>query len=176
MEFTVHLNDEDYLEYNMYHFMHSQAGKRQLVYVRFVGPAICALVFLWIWLFCEPLLVVIEGIALAVFAVIWEIQANKIVFRNLIRTIRKMKKDGKLPYAKETKVEFLEDEIIQKTDQQEHKYSYTVVEKICESEKAMYIYVNAVQAVIVPKNCFRDTEEKNQLLDFLREKCAGIVK
>ncbi|ROR30365.1 YcxB-like protein [Mobilisporobacter senegalensis] len=54
-----------------------------------------------------------------------------------------------------------EESIIEKSENSESKYN--IIEKVAETEKHLFIYVNTVSAYIIPKK-YLSVEEKNELL------------
>ena len=71
-----------------------------------------------------------------------------------------MKEKEGLPFAEETTLNFTEDQIIEITKGQEVKVDYKKVEDVCETEKAFYIYMSSVQAIIIPKRVLDQDKEK----------------
>ena len=76
------------------------------------------------------------------------------------KTILKMKEKEGLPFAEETTLNFTEDQIIEITKGQEVKVDYKKVEDVCETEKAFYVYMSSVQAIIIPKRVLDQDKEK----------------
>lgn len=71
-----------------------------------------------------------------------------------------MKEKEGLPFAEETTLNFTEDQIIEITKGQEVKVDYKKVEDVCETEKAFYVYMSSVQAIIIPKRVLDQDKEK----------------
>ena len=63
-------------------------------------------------------------------------------------------------FAEETTLNFTEDQIIEITKGQEVKVDYKKVEDVCETEKAFYVYMSSVQAIIIPKRVLDQDKEK----------------
>lgn len=97
---------------------------------------------------------------LFIFSVVDILLAKKIMKRGIRKTILKMKEKEGLPFAEETTLNFTEDQIIEITKGQEVKVDYKKVEDVCETEKAFYIYMSSVQAIIIPKRVLDQDKEK----------------
>ena len=83
------------------------------------------------------------------------------------RGINKMKKEGRLPYDKESILKFDDENYYDITPNTENKTNYSMIEKIAVTEKAIYIYVSSMQASIIPVATFSDEIEKQKFLEFI---------
>jgi hypothetical protein len=54
-------------------------------------------------------------------------------------------------------------------------YSYALIEKIAVTENAIYIFISAIQAYILPVTTFTDEAEKLKFLDFIELK-ANVLR
>jgi hypothetical protein len=81
-----------------------------------------------------------------------------------------MKKDGKLPFGFPTTLTFENDYILDASERAETKLFYPTVVKIAESPDAIYVYINAIEALVLPHRVFESGEQKQELLRFLRGK------
>lgn len=162
LQLNYKLTDEDYIEFNEFHqLIHSEVGKRNLFFLKLIGPMISVLaIVIFILARAEVMLIVIEVTALSIFSMVWIALAKKIMKRGIRKTILKMKETDGLPFAEETTVNFTEDRIVEITKNQELKVDYKKIEDVCETEKAFYIYISSVQAIIIPKRVFDQDEEK----------------
>lgn len=171
LKLNYNLTDEDYIEFNEFHqLVHSEIGKRNLFFLRLIGPMISILaVIIFILARAEVMLIIAEVIALFIFSVVWVLLAKKIMRRGIRKTILKMKEKEGLPFSEETTLNFAEDQIIEISKNQELKVDYAKIEDICETEKAFYIYISSMQALIIPKRVL-DQEMEIQLNQILKSK------
>ena len=155
LQLNYKLTDEDYIEFNEFHqLIHSEIGKRNLFFLRLIGPMISILVMIiFILARAEVMLIIGEAIVLFIFSVVEILLAKKIMKRGIRKTILKMKE-------KEGTLNFTEDQIIEITKGQEMKVDYKKLEDVCETEKAFYIYMSSVQAIIIPKRVLDQDKEK----------------
>lgn len=162
LQLNYKLTDEDYIEFNEFHqLIHSEIGKRNLFFLRLIGPMISILaMIIFILARAEVMLIIGEAIVLFIFSVVDILLAKKIMKRGIRKTILKMKEKEGLPFAEETTLNFTEDQIIEITKGQEVKVDYKKVEDVCETEKAFYVYMNSVQAIIIPKRVLDQDKEK----------------
>ena len=171
LQLNYKLTDEDYIEFNEFHqLIHSEVGKRNLFLLKLIGPMISILaIVIFILAKAEIMLIVTEVIVLCIFSIVCVAQARKIMKRGIRKTILKMKETEGLPFAEETTLNFTEDQIIEITKGQEVKVDYKKVEDVCETEKAFYVYINSVEALIIPKRVL-DQEEEKELNHILTSK------
>ncbi|MBR5307510.1 MAG: YcxB family protein [Clostridia bacterium] len=82
-----------------------------------------------------------------------------------------MKKHGKLPYTAESTVEFYDDKFISRSENKTTEMPYTEVENVCDNTNhAIYIYTDVQTATIIPYKCFRDDSEREDFLNFIKQK------
>ena len=154
LQLNYKLTDEDYIEFNEFHqLIHSEIGKRNLFFLRLIGPMISILAMI-IFILARA------EVMLFIFSVVDILLAKKIMKRGIRKTILKMKEKEGLPFAEETTLNFTEDQIIEITKGQEVKVDYKKVEDVCETEKAFYVYMSSVQAIIIPKRVLDQDKEK----------------
>ena len=162
LQLNYKLTDEDYIEFNEFHqLIHSEVGKRNLFLLKLIGPMISVLaIVIFILARAEIMLIVIEAIVLCIFSMVWIALAKKIMKRGIRRTILKMKETEGLPFAEETTLNFTEDQIIEITKNQEMKVDYKKIQDVCETEKAFYVYISSMEALIIPKRVLDQDMEK----------------
>ena len=178
LQLNYKLTDEDYIEFNEFHqLIHSEIGKRNLFFLRLIGPMISILaMIIFILARAEVMLIIGEAIVLFIFSVVDILLAKKIMKRGIRKTILKMKEKEGLPFAEETTLNFTEDQIIEITKGQEVKVDYKKVEDVCETEKAFYVYMSSVQAIIIPKRVLDQDKEKKLRQILSKNKKTGYFK
>ena len=171
LQLNYKLTDEDYIEFNEFHqLIHSEVGKRNLSLLKLIGPMISVLaIVIFILARAEIMLIVIEVIALCIFSMVWIALSKKIMKRGIRNTILKMKETEGLPFAEETALNFTEDQIIEITKNQELKVDYKKIEDVCETEKAFYVYISSLEALIIPKRVL-DQDMEMKLKQILSKK------
>lgn len=98
--------------------------------------------------------------------------AAKYISRQLTKlTIGAIKKSGKLPYGRETLTQFDEDFVISVTDGIETKAGYTSLDKIGVGDCAVYLFIDALLAIVIPYSVFETEEQRNEFLEYIKSKC-----
>lgn len=170
-EFKITLNDNDYLLFNQYHLLNSPTGKKTVVFFKFIIPFICLMFVVKFHIEkADFQLILIEAILMSIISIFWIGYYKKILLKSIKNYIKKIKKDGRLPYSNEAILKFDDESIYEITPNTENKTKYSLVEKIAVTEKAIYIYFSSVQAYIVPVTTFSEEIEKLKFLEFINSK------
>lgn len=149
---------DDIVAFNIYHFEHSPAGRRQAFLVRYVVPLIIALLFLLmsglddsgLW-FAFPGLIV-----LAAWVILFPI-----LHRWVLRmSVKSFLREGRSPAMIGKRTLMLEDDsIFESTDAGENRTKWKAVEQIVKDHDVIYIYISAVLAHVVPRRAFATEAE-----------------
>ena len=86
--------------------------------------------------------------------------------------MKRFKKVENLPYGQEVELEFEEDHFTEKLPGSESKSDYSRVIKIVTDKQAIYVYVSAIQALIIPFRVFENPSDRVNFLNFLHEKTS----
>ncbi len=173
-EFQIHLTEQDYDEFNDHYLMHSPLNRRTVHIIRLLVPLAFACVLVFYALQGEDLTgLIVRGVLFAIVSVVlgyavWPIQRS--VMRHGIRT---MKKRGTLPFDEEAVVRFDADAVTQTTSNAESKMKYERIERVETGKTAVYLFINAVQAYIIPFTAFSPDAQREDFLAFIREKAPN---
>jgi len=98
---------------------------------------------------------------------------KKFIIADSMKTqLKRIKKEGKLPFGKIVKVHFDEKNLHETSEVAETKVNYHNVEKIAEGSHAIYIYISAMQAFILPHRTFESEQQKTEFLFFIKGKVS----
>ena len=170
-QFNYSLTDKDYFDFNKYHMCNAPAMKKMITGLRIL---LIALLFFSLLSSLRnhsdatsllALIIVYTAVSVAWFFAV----KPYLVFLTKIN-IKLIKKDGKLPYGKNVLINFEEDFFVEATNDTEIKGKYKSVEKIAVAGDAIYIYISAMQAFILPISVFESTAQKNEFLEFINGK------
>lgn len=167
MKYQITITEEDYLQFNLFYTYHTNSGKHTLRTLQFMMPVFSVLILLLLFITgTEPYMILTFALVLAVSSVIMYFRAPKILQKNMYQLLKRMKKDGKLPYHASAEIEFQDSMIIERHEQGEFRLKYEDVEHIYFEEDYLYIFFSAAQALILPYRCLGN--EKDRLTEFLR--------
>lgn len=171
IKITFALTEEDYLSFNKYHLANTPSGRRLLSKTRLMGPIMSLFVLiLFLILGARPSLLMAETVALTILSILMVVFSKQFLWFSTKRNIRKIKKDGKLPFSPQGELLFEEDAIHEITPDSECRTSYSRLERIGITDEALYLYFGAIQAYIIPFSCLSDASEKDRILAFLHKK------
>lgn len=175
-QFKYQLNDKDYLSFNKYHVYHSRSNKKVILALRLIIPLIFVTeLLLFHKSYQENGTLVITSVIFSILSVIWFLSARSFLMLIMKINITMIKKDGRLPYSKDVQIELEETSFTEITKEAETKVPYTSIEKVGIDNRAIYIYISAIQAFIIPFSIFKDEEQRKGFLTFLKDK-IGINK
>lgn len=92
----------------------------------------------------------------------------------LKRQIKRMKKQGKLPYESVATMEFYADHFVEIASSRRTEQNYSSIERICVvPDRFVLLYLNTVADDILPISQLRQQTELEGFLAFLSEKCPA---
>ncbi|MCL2677728.1 MAG: YcxB family protein [Clostridiales bacterium] len=177
-KFNITINEEDYFEFSKWHGLNSSAGKKALRSLRFFMPALSALIIFILWIAkANIVFAIVSIIVLAILSVLWVVYGAKSLFVNTVKiNIENAKKGGRLPYGKEATLVFEDEAIIDNSPEGETKTRYSAIERIVETERYIYVFMNSVEGYIIPLYIFPYDSEKNRFKEFIEGKMAESKK
>ena len=174
MKLDVHLTDEDYIRFNIFHMFNSPQGKKSVLIGRLAGFFVAILaVVIFLIAGAETGLLITEIGFLIAFSVVWYLGYPSSVKRRTRKTISRMKVSGRLPYNADSVVEFGDDEIISESERGREITKYSSINGIYEDESCVYLYKGAMEAIILPDSCL--PEGREGFLKFIKGKCKGCA-
>lgn len=175
MKLEYSVSKEDYFRYCMYSYDHSDIAKKQVMMVRLVFAGVIlliTLVALFFQLTDNPLLY-----SIILWIVCAALVANtKRSMRNTNeKQYRKQINDGRgSEFIGDYTLELSEDRLTLLMQSRKSEIDYNAVERVEQDEFCMYIYCGSMSAVLIPLSAFRDSHQREELLDDLKRKCPKI--
>lgn len=161
VEYTV--TDEDYLDFNLYHFYHSPSIHRSLRIQQFLAP-VMFLVIPFIFRL-DPLSFFLP--AFIITALLWLIFYPRYFHWFVKRRTAKFLAEGdKRGITGNHTLQLTPDEIIEVSETGEMRAKWASVEKIEVSEKQIFIYLNSVSAILIPLHSFRSDVGIDEFIDY----------
>lgn len=175
--FDITLTEQDYIAYNQFHAFDSPQGKKQRKRNKMMlSTAILALIVAMGLILRDSIVFALYDAALAVYLAVCLLFYRKIAMLILKWQIKRMKKEGKLPYEPAATMEFYADHFVEITPAGRMERQYSSIERICiVPDRFVLLYLNTVTAVILPISQLRQQTQLEGFLDFLSEKCPGEV-
>ena len=85
-----------------------------------------------------------------------------------VKSISKLK--GKKPYTEKAVLEFYDDVFIEITDENKNEVKYSAIENVFVNEKIVLVFINGMEAYILPTRNFETNEQKSSFVEFLNSK------
>jgi len=168
-KFEFKITEQDYLDFNKYHMFNAPAMKKQMLPFRLIIPIL--FVFISFFQFQGFDSDFIRRTTIGIIGSIAWFFISKFTFISSIKkNIKNMKKDGKLVSNENTTIQFHDDFLIDITGATETKMGYTNLERVAIGDNAVYIYIGAMQAFIVPLSAFESEAQRNEFLEFINSK------
>lgn len=170
-KFNVNITEQDYLDFNVFAATKTPHGKRTILRTRLILTAIFAIATLLIWLTKKGGTTSIVMTALfALILLYFQLYLVRRVENSLKAYIKNLKKQGKLPYSPYSTVEFGDESIIETDENSVTERKYSAVETVVVDKKAVYVFIGAAQAFILPFSCFGSREQIDEFISFIESK------
>ncbi|NOT52340.1 MAG: YcxB family protein [Chitinophagaceae bacterium] len=112
---------------------------------------------------------IVVGVLSLVVAVIFNLSVGPRTKKNAVRLVQL---DENKYIISESMIELTDQNLHHKDDNSETYQSYHSIARVSEANDCIYIYVNTVQAYIIPKRIFKSKEEEDDVLKFLTQKIS----
>ena len=164
--------EEDYISFNILHQERSKHMKRMILIVR------CFFSFVFLYtlmlIFTTKKEIGIDSkiipFCLLFFSLYFIIFTPRYFKYSLKKQTRKLIKEGKNDsILGKKKLEIDNEYIIESDESTETKHKWSVIEKIVETDKYIFIYASAISAYIIPKRIFNSLNEKEAFLQKISE-------
>ena len=172
-KFNVNITQEDYIELNKLVMTETPAGKKSskmsnLIFILFC--VIAVLVVLTMYNFSGEAFIAVGVLIIAFLLVNLTLnkKINNLAVKVTVKSLTKIK--GKLPYSENSVLEFYDDVFVEITDENKTESKYSAVENVIVNEKMVVLFINSMQAFIVPTRSFENVEQKNSFIQFINEK------
>ena len=170
--YEVSISEEDYLAFNRFYFFDSKTGKRTVLKLRMLYLVLVAVLFLMCCFISDYWFgVVVGGIVFAAIGVISFLFMPKLIWAGQTRRLRKMTRDDSL-FDSEVTIDFRDNEILEVTPSgKKIVVPYSESRRICVLPNVIYITVaESLGGFILPDSTFESNEERQALIDYLKEK------
>ncbi|MBU3143700.1 YcxB family protein [Clostridium sp. CF012] len=167
MKIDYQLTKQDYIDFNMNYMSNSKSVKRLFIAQRYIVPII--------FLLMPVMLIRVTSIPLGywfkvflVSSVLWIIFYPKYFKWSVSKRISKMLDEGEnTDMLGKRSLTLTEKGIIDCSTLSESKTDWSVIEKITQTQKHIFIFISSVAAYILPVHVFNNENEKKRFIDKL---------
>lgn len=169
--FDLTLTDEDYIAFNQFHAFDSPQGRKQMKKNKLLLSSFILVLIVALRLIMEhSTVLVVYTAVMALYLAAYLLFYRKIVML-LKRQIKRMKKEGKLPYEPAVTMEFYADRFVELAPNKRTEQRYSCIERICVvPDRFVLLYLNTITAIILPIPQLRQQTQLDGFLAFLSEK------
>ena len=175
-QLNITLTEEDYLAFNDFHAFGSGHGKKLIRRSRIIFVSLMALLMALVLLVIGTSVFALSYAAfLGLFTAVYMLLYRKILARNIKAQIKRLKKQGKLPFDPVSTLEFYDDKLVEITPSKRTEQNYSTFERICIVQgKYILLYYSSVGAYILPIPQIQAQTDQDAFLRFLSGKCDTI--
>ena len=175
-EFQHHITEEDYLRFNRDCALHSKGGQnaiknRRITPIYISAGAVLGAVIAETWL----LAAITAAAAIPVCLIVWLNAKSRFLRRCDQAALRKLQ-SGARPYSPDGRLTFTEDNIHDENPDLITTCPYHTVERLVLCHGAVYVFFSDMRAFTVYESMFSGDEERQALLNFLKEKTQKAVE
>lgn len=177
--FDFTLTEQDYLQFYLFHTMHSRHGRKRFVVMRWILTIIPL-----IWMIATAgsnarmsWEMVLRALPFLLTSVAFYFGYKPISKFSAKQSLKRQKKKGDLPFAPKVGLWFYEDRFIEVTPEGKTTQKYSNVFAICaQGQQMLYIYTSPLQAYLLPFNQFTSIERYEEFLRFIEMKTGITVQ
>ena len=176
-KFNVNVTEQDYLNFNLFVATKTPHGKKVMLRSRLLITAAVALALLLVWITRGLSRVsVITTVLILLILLYFQAYHNRRMENSLRNYKRGLKKPAKLPFSPVPTKEFNDEAIIDTDENSVTERKYSAIEAIYFDKNALYIFIGAAEAFILPYSCFVSREQMDAFIAFLTAKRPDIVR
>ena len=175
-ELQIHMTEGDFAAFNVFHTTRSVYGKQMTRRLKLLVGGMFALAaamyFLLKGINEES---VLYAVLLAVVGGLFIWRYDKIFGKAMAKTLKRMKKTGKMPYSPDTRIEFYDDRVVEITNEHRTELYRPTVERLClVKDQAWYLYLNNSSAMVLPVEQIKAQTDIGEFYRFLEGKCPVV--
>ncbi|TGK22813.1 YcxB family protein [Leptospira stimsonii] len=167
MQITYELTLEDIVNFNEYHFRHSEVSKKKRMIAKLIIPIWTLFVFLALnYTNLENIdeISFLLNIPIFIFAIAWFFLFDRLYFWRLRNNVDKMlrEKENKGMIGKQ-KITLSKDQLLFETSFTSAQFKPGSISEVIETRDYFFLYVSSLNALIVPQGSFQASEKKEFL-------------
>lgn len=160
---------QDWIEFSKHYILHSKQFKRDRFFITASVPISWFLFLLFLY-FYYGLFKVSVLIIFLIISILWIIIYPKRFYKVCLKKTKKILQEGNnSALLGEHNIEFFDDYFFIKQPGAESKIEWSMINKIEENEKYIFIYVSSLSAAVIPKFKIKNNN-KEKIFEFIRSK------
>lgn len=167
MKLEFNLTEQDYIDFNLYHFDHSKSIQHAHNKSRF-GAAIAYLALPFVLVNVTEIPFAWWMTTFSIVAIVWILLFPSSMKKFYTKQIKKVLQEKNNSFFGKKILELRDDGVMTKGDSDETMTSYHSISQIAESNGNLYLYNSSVSAIIVPASAFSSSDERKAFIETLR--------
>jgi hypothetical protein len=172
MKLSYTVSEDDYIQYSIFHYENSKAGKSQRkIFLVLLVVGLLGLDYLMNGRISLTLMA-----TLTIFCGIWFAFGKKLYRKFLAFLVKQQLSEGKRnEFTGFRTLELLRDTIRMVGEQRTVEVPYESVERLANDNERLYVYIGSMSAFIIPLSVFANEEENQEFLRILKEKSMNLT-
>ncbi|MCG6168814.1 YcxB family protein [Leptospira sp. FAT2] len=160
MKLSFPLNEQDIINFNVYHFRNSKFTQRRLLLLRWLIPIWAIAVFFFLNREHLDLISILWNSPLFAIGILWFLFADKIYYWRLKNNVKNLLKEGRNNgMIGVQNLELTDDAILTENDSGSFRYSLEKIHRCEEGDGYLFLYVTSLSALIIPTNVFQNSDK-----------------
>lgn len=177
MNIEFERTEEDMVEFNLFHIDRSPTIRKQLLVTQIIMALLIFVMSLSVVYLRTSYLPTISYVIGVVFSVGASLVYPYIYKRSVTRQARKLFREGSnKSLLGRHELHLSPDGIHYKTISSESKINWSSIEKVVQNEKYVFMYIGALNAIVVPKTAFASSKEQIKFLDYVNSNVNQVSK
>lgn len=162
MKLNFSLNEQDVINFNLYHFRNSKFTQRRLFFLRLLIPVWAVLVFLFLNRSNLDLTSILWNSPLFAFGILWYFFSDKLYYWRLKNNVKNLLKEGRNQgMIGVQNVELTDEALIVENESGVFKHVLKAIHRLEEGDGYLFLYVTSLSAFIVPLHVFQNSEKES---------------
>ncbi|WP_167882482.1 YcxB family protein [Leptospira gomenensis] len=161
MKLSFTLNEQDIVNFNVFHFRNSKFTTRRRILFRFLIPIWVVVVFLFLnreqldatsFLWNSPLFL---------FGIFWFLFSDKLYFWRLKNNVKNLLREGRNNgMIGVQNLDLSDDTLIVQNESGLFRHSLKSINRVEEGDGYLFLYVTSLSAIPIPLSVFKDSEKE----------------
>lgn len=169
MKLYFNFTEEQYIDFNMHYYKTSKVIQKSILKSRILGPVLF-MVIPFVMPKPSGLAAYIQFIVPAIISVLWFFFIPKYSKSRYSKAVKKMLRERDNSIFGKKELLLSDENILIKGEFQETKTDFSSIIDIQESDKAIYLFIAAASAIIIPNEAFESQAQKQEFLDKIYSK------
>ena len=168
MQIEFERTEEDMIQFNLFHLSHSPSIKQQIFITQIVMAVLVFILPIGVSLFRSNDLSFSDYLVGAIFSIAIYFAWPYMYRTAAIRGVKRLLKEGNnKSLLGPNIISLLPEGIFGKSPARESKLNWSSIDKILQNDKYIFIYLGAINALVIPKNAFASDLQRKEFLNYL---------